>query len=481
MANETQVNKATRKKATTKVWHIAEFSDRFEYREDAFKLKPLNYVKQYVGSGYNAVAAAVCKQVEELRLHPHFCRNKGAFSELKDRAANMGILHRGYLLDGKCRPAPTKQIAAWLGMTAAETNKTLSVLSEVGLIERVPLPNFDEPKPTVGPEPSNPTKPAKDKDKPAGGGKKRGARPSRANSQPVRGGAAAQDGENPREKKKNKESLQNGKTANDNSKSVTANDKRHTAEKEKKTAAEKPQPEGQGEDQAQGQGGTQRPQPGHHPAAIAAENKPEGSSIDDQGNRHLKVHCADGNVKTIGTAEGNMQAQADAEPLPPAAVPTDADGTQEGSAPTAGHTENETDVDGGATPQSGTSPHSGSPPLLRNMPRTERALLMYDKVGHEFAMQVYQAIGFPAVAGSPMMARELGCFAKLWRDALDAQLGSELLAELWDKSIAKAKQLSRIRHKLRKPGAVFSTVFNERLNGMIAEGRASPKAAVNLG
>lgn len=128
-----------------KVWHIFRFRQRFELPEDIRydRKSPLQYTKDFVGSGNDDESCNYFNQIMALRAKSNYHCLRGIFSDLKNIAANKSKEYRGYLLTGSFEPASAREIGRWLGLSETKTKKILDVLSDVGLIEMVDLPNFN--------------------------------------------------------------------------------------------------------------------------------------------------------------------------------------------------------------------------------------------------------------------------------------------------------------------------------------------------
>lgn len=128
-----------------KVWHISRFRQRYELPDDVRldRLGPLLYTKAFVGGGHDDESCAHFRQTMALRSKPDWLFLQGAFTELKNMAGNMSKEYRGYLLDSNFKPASVKEIGRWLGVGVKKAEKIIRELSDVGLIEHVPLPKFN--------------------------------------------------------------------------------------------------------------------------------------------------------------------------------------------------------------------------------------------------------------------------------------------------------------------------------------------------
>lgn len=134
---------------TALVWRISRFAERFELSEKYQRQSGLEYVRQFIsaGGGMSNESTQFLAQLRELRhwwpqKHYHY---RGVFDELLALAGTLGATHRGYLLDAKLRPAGPASLAARLGLPRADMVAAIKALEKVGLLERVPLPQFAEP------------------------------------------------------------------------------------------------------------------------------------------------------------------------------------------------------------------------------------------------------------------------------------------------------------------------------------------------
>lgn len=146
------------KKRLAKVWHIFNYELRFELPDDNRRCRkgPLLFSK-YIISGSDDESLNLQDQLQALRSFGlPWMLLKGSFYELVAVAGNRSRMYRGYLLDQEYQPAGNKKIALWLGMDEEKAHQVLTALRLTGLIERVPLPEFDPdnndpPMPESGP------------------------------------------------------------------------------------------------------------------------------------------------------------------------------------------------------------------------------------------------------------------------------------------------------------------------------------------
>ncbi len=443
------------------VWRIFKFFERFEYTHEAYKKKPLDFVKSFVGSGTKDISAEYFRQIQDLRLYPDYLSLKGMFSDIRDISANAGVLHRGYLLDGMHQPATSKLIGSWVGLDAKAAGKALKKLEKVGLIERVELPDFDTIEP---PEPNLPKPPKTAKqiaaEKKAKAKAKRDAKKAEKTADNSSKAENSEAGEKREKTGKNYSALKNGKngkTANGNTESKAASGKTANAESEIKTATA-----------LTGQGKGKEPQPGHHPAADAANRQglPKGSK--------LKTGSQGASDDAEGTANCNIDSKqpaalSTAPPLPLPPLPTEADGSHSGQTEPPDGSPVSTEADGGAGLGDRAAGSNSRPPQHYDRPTFKEK---YDPRCVAFAGEIYQAIFGSWGIGSSEGCRELGTFASQWFNAQHSAIGDEQLDILWGKGIEKAKQLGRKRRMNRgakKPGAVWVTIFKGVLDKMVIE------------
>jgi hypothetical protein len=126
------------------IWHIFEFERRFELSEDARSCRktPLVYCREAVSTTDDDAKDYVL-QLTALRRCDNHLELHGAFIALRNQAAGRSRAYRGYLLNGRREPAKLADISDWLGVPASQARKLLSKLESVGLIEKVPLPQWD--------------------------------------------------------------------------------------------------------------------------------------------------------------------------------------------------------------------------------------------------------------------------------------------------------------------------------------------------
>jgi hypothetical protein len=89
----------------------------------------------------------------------------------------------------------------------------------------------------------------------------------------------------------------------------------------------------------------------------------------------------------------------------------------------------------------------------------------YDPDAKSFARDVFLALGLTCAPDSRDGRRELGCFASLWMQAQRTIRSPPALAELHEKAIADAVELSKRRTKYRNLSATWTAIFKKRING----------------
>jgi len=151
-----------KKKRARKVWRIFRFAQRFELPDDTrfCRRSPLIYIRDYVGSGLDDESINYKRQITACKASSNRHRLLAVFFDLREIAANYSRCFRGYILDERFEPASVNKIAGWVGLNITETCKILKELEQIGLIEKVPLPEFD---PSINEPPGEGDKPEKDR------------------------------------------------------------------------------------------------------------------------------------------------------------------------------------------------------------------------------------------------------------------------------------------------------------------------------
>lgn len=138
-------NMKVKKKRARKVWRIFRFAQRFELPDDTrfCRRSPLIYIRDYVGSGLDDESINYKRQITACKASPNRHRLLAVFFDLREIAANYSRCFRGYILDERFEPASVNKIAGWVGLNISETCKILKELEQIGLVEKVTLPEFD--------------------------------------------------------------------------------------------------------------------------------------------------------------------------------------------------------------------------------------------------------------------------------------------------------------------------------------------------
>ena len=140
-----KINKAKQRRIF--VYHITKFQERFELKDDVrfCREKPLEYLRFYVGSGRTDDAIAFKQQIVILKTSQNRPYLRSAFDDLMESAANWSRCYRGYILISAVPVVPATEgyIAHLIGFDIKRTRATLRELLQIGLVERVPLPEFD--------------------------------------------------------------------------------------------------------------------------------------------------------------------------------------------------------------------------------------------------------------------------------------------------------------------------------------------------
>lgn len=408
-----QSPRPARTKAVPKVWRVFRFEERFELSDDVryCRRTPLQYIREYVGSGQDDESIAYKQQLAILRSRPNRAELFLAFYEIRENAANRSRCYRGYLLDESFRPASEKKISLLLKLDYKVARRVLKELAEIGLIERVPVPDFDLDVNTPPPQKSGNS----------GRARKKTNVPGNSRSSP---GAF---------KKKEKEKEK--KTATVIGKSES--------KKEKKTAIGKIEKEKQAEAEAEAEGKAKTVPKGKIVPKTEAEPQAEAEA-EAEGRAEKESHTG-----TIA-----QQAPTATPPSVPT-MPTVSDSGEgaDGIMPR-------------DPPQSVFNRATSQPGVLRRSVAGMR--MLHDPAGREYALKIYKAICVPYPESSTEGIRELTSFASAWLHAKAAGLTPAELESLWHRTIKDAEVHGRKR-KIRpgvytkSPEAVWWATFKSRL------------------
>ena len=130
-----------------KVWHIVNWSERYEipedHREDKPKQGPLRFVRRPTPfAGGDKDLADYQRTMSIIRGLPDRCLLHTVHDELVALAATYERARRGYLIDPAGVPYTEEQISLLLSMEVEQVGKALAALASLGLIERVSLQRF---------------------------------------------------------------------------------------------------------------------------------------------------------------------------------------------------------------------------------------------------------------------------------------------------------------------------------------------------
>ncbi len=132
------------------VWHIVRFRERWEMSGEYERKMGLEYLRLFIAAGgqKSTESTQFLAQLAELRHYypKEYYHLRGVLDELSALAGTMERKYRGYLLNARLQPATLAELAARLDLPRDEMLKALKSLERVGLVERVPVPEFaDDP------------------------------------------------------------------------------------------------------------------------------------------------------------------------------------------------------------------------------------------------------------------------------------------------------------------------------------------------
>ncbi len=409
-----------KKKAKPMVWHIYNFQELFELKEDIrHKTKTLKYTKRHI-RGVDEATCQARRQWEAVRMYnpgPLYYTIRGVFDELLADAALRSRKYRGYLLDYKKAPVNIKHLAGRLRLDVQDLRSYMKALAKVGLIKRVPLPNFAELDVDAGGETVTKT------------AKKRVVKKRKvAKRKPAKKPAAAIIKPEKTEPAEIREIFADpSRTTNDKTEIITTSGKRQNVNVNEKAASAAPLPE-----------------------------KAKGLTA------QLKIHSEDG-MKTLQTQGLNPATTPPltAPPLSLSSLPTQADGPHDESPQDAtGPLSIETQADG-----RGRSSDRHSQPAASSSSFDEsRFEQLYDRTGQPFALAISEALGLSEMIGSEQYARDMGCFCSQWSKALDGGLKFDNLAWLWDRAIKDAEALRVCARRGQRFRVSIAAVWVSRWN-----------------
>lgn len=127
------------------VWHVFRFRERFELADDQrfCRKGPIIYARDYVTPADDE-SCAYLEQIATLRRERDGLELEGAWSRIRALASRRSRAYRGYLLNERFEPASTNELARTvLYVTPKRAEKILGTLEAIGLIERLPVPDWD--------------------------------------------------------------------------------------------------------------------------------------------------------------------------------------------------------------------------------------------------------------------------------------------------------------------------------------------------
>ncbi len=135
----TKVNKSRGRK----VWHITDFRKIFELSDDLRKKRPgpLTYTKSPVTltAGSKDHDIKIWERLQQLKSRPERHLLRSVFEDLKCWAGLKTIKDRGYLVTTEGVPASYEYIAGQLKMEVKEVKQAMTLLGDIGLLERLTI------------------------------------------------------------------------------------------------------------------------------------------------------------------------------------------------------------------------------------------------------------------------------------------------------------------------------------------------------
>lgn len=134
------------KRTARKVWHVFRFRERFELPDDLRfdRRRPLLYSRDFVSAGDDE-SASYLRQIDAMSRHQNGLELEGAWSRIRRAASARSLAFRGYLLTVDNRPASDAEIGRTiLFAEPRRVARILKSLEQIGLLEQVRCPIFDE-------------------------------------------------------------------------------------------------------------------------------------------------------------------------------------------------------------------------------------------------------------------------------------------------------------------------------------------------
>ncbi len=422
------------------VWKIFRFEQRYELADDVrfARERPLVFVRDYVGSGTDDESIRTGQQMMALMQRPAALELRGAFTILREMAANRSRMYRGYLLDENLGPADTRKIALWLGVDVRKAGRILRELGPdgVGLLEKAAMPAFSEP-----PRPTR-------KRRTESGGKAAGRAAKKA-AQKGRGGArkAAMSQSTPCADGREKAVLGQSAKKISCSHEMPLNNK-HQHQTKTQT----------------GKSGT---------AGKPANKKPETGKTRTRADVREEIEALATLIETA--ASGQPEPKPERKPEPEEAT------GQTPGCPTTTHAATRTEPEARPDPRmnptepdaagEAQNPRRGLRAVGPGMDRPARHVPLdqactRDAEAFKFALEVYRVLGIQPRADS-CAESEVAAFCEAWKRAVAYGLNDGELRELWSAVMKSAAGLRRkvergvVFHK--SPQAVLMWQFDRRL------------------
>lgn len=126
-----------------KVWHITDFRPIFELSDDLRKKRPgpLTFTKSPVTltAGSKVHDIKLWERLQQLKSRPERHLLRSVFEDLKCWAGLKTIKDRGFLITTAGQPASYEYIAAQLKLEVEEVKQAMTLLEEIGLIEKLTI------------------------------------------------------------------------------------------------------------------------------------------------------------------------------------------------------------------------------------------------------------------------------------------------------------------------------------------------------
>ena len=137
-------SKGAKSDSSRKVWHFVRYQERFGVKTKKSEQPGPPQFLAYVVNAWTGPRGEVQQAMQLIRREKDFVLLLGGMYELLSWASNTEERFQGYLLSTDRRAATERTMAGWLGVKSRDIGRILKVLTAVGVLERLDLPDFGD-------------------------------------------------------------------------------------------------------------------------------------------------------------------------------------------------------------------------------------------------------------------------------------------------------------------------------------------------